>query len=75
MVCFCWVCVLLTNAELFYLLQGHIALDTAVFPEGTPGFVLDAFARMPLWKYGLNYRHGTGHGVGAALNVHEGPQV
>jgi len=55
------------------VLQGHIALDSAVFPEGTPGFVLDAFARRPLWQSGLDYRHGTGHGVGAALNVHEGP--
>ncbi|XP_047315787.1 aminopeptidase P2 [Impatiens glandulifera] len=56
------------------VLQGHIALDEAVFPENTPGFVLDAFARSSLWKIGLDYRHGTGHGVGAALNVHEGPQ-
>ncbi|KAM3704874.1 hypothetical protein ACJW31_03G039000 [Castanea mollissima] len=56
------------------VLQGHIALDQAVFPESTPGFVLDAFARSFLWKIGLDYRHGTGHGVGAALNVHEGPQ-
>lgn len=56
------------------VLQGHISLDQAVFPEGTPGFVLDAFARSSLWKIGLDYRHGTGHGVGAALNVHEGPQ-
>uniref|UniRef100_A0A1D1XFI7 Putative Xaa-Pro aminopeptidase P n=1 Tax=Anthurium amnicola TaxID=1678845 RepID=A0A1D1XFI7_9ARAE len=56
------------------VLQGHIALDQAVFPERTPGFVLDALARVPLWKIGLDYRHGTGHGVGAALNVHEGPQ-
>ncbi|XP_057499074.1 aminopeptidase P2-like [Actinidia eriantha] len=56
------------------VLQGHIALDRAVFPENTPGFVLDAFARSSLWKIGLDYRHGTGHGVGAALNVHEGPQ-
>ncbi|KAK9054796.1 hypothetical protein SSX86_025875 [Deinandra increscens subsp. villosa] len=56
------------------VLQGHIALDQAVFPENTPGFVLDAFARSSLWKVGLDYRHGTGHGVGAALNVHEGPQ-
>ncbi|KAJ6757190.1 XAA-PRO AMINOPEPTIDASE 1 [Salix koriyanagi] len=53
------------------VLQGHIALDEAVFPENTPGFVLDAFARSSLWKIGLDYRHGTGHGVGAALNVHE----
>ncbi|PPS06940.1 hypothetical protein GOBAR_AA13708 [Gossypium barbadense] len=56
------------------VLKGHIALDQAVFPENTPGFVLDAFARSSLWKIGLDYRHGTGHGVGAALNVHEGPQ-
>ncbi|XP_027349794.1 aminopeptidase P2 isoform X2 [Abrus precatorius] len=56
------------------VLQGHIALDQSIFPENTPGFVLDAFARSFLWKVGLDYRHGTGHGVGAALNVHEGPQ-
>lgn len=56
------------------VLQGHIGVDTAVFPENTPGFVLDVFARSSLWKIGLDYRHGTGHGVGAALNVHEGPQ-
>lgn len=45
-----------------------------MFPEGTPGMAVDALARIPLWSEGLNYRHGTGHGVGAALNVHEGPQ-
>ena len=56
------------------VLQGHIALDQMVFPVGTKGFVLDAFARSHLWASGLDYRHGTGHGVGAALNVHEGPQ-
>lgn len=56
------------------VLQGHIALDTMVFPEGTPGHVLDVMARHALWQAGLDYRHGTGHGVGAALNVHEGPQ-
>ncbi|PIN25663.1 Xaa-Pro aminopeptidase [Handroanthus impetiginosus] len=56
------------------VLQGHIALDQAIFPQNYPGFVLDAFARSSLWKIGLDYRHGTGHGVGAALNVHEGPQ-
>jgi len=54
--------------------KGHVALDTAVFPENTPGFVLDAFARRHLWAAGMDYGHGTGHGVGAALNVHEGPQ-
>eukprot|EP00871_Galdieria_phlegrea_P004242 jgi/Galph1/4819/GphlegSOOS_G3442.1 len=56
------------------VLQGHIALDTAVFPKGTAGFLLDSYARRKLWECGLDYRHGTGHGVGAALNVHEGPQ-
>jgi len=55
------------------VLQGHIALDCAKFPSGTTGFLLDPLARLPLWKGGLNYRHGTGHGVGAFLNVHEGP--
>lgn len=55
------------------VLQGHIGLAEAVFPPGTPGFALDAFARKPLWQAGLDYRHGTGHGVGAGLNVHEGP--
>ena len=43
----------------------------AAFPEGTPGCALDVLARQWLWQDGLNYRHGTGHGVGAALNVHE----
>lgn len=56
------------------VLKGHIALDSAVFPEGTTGLMVDALARLPLWKVGLDYRHGTGHGVGAGLNVHEGPQ-
>ena len=56
------------------VLKGNIALDSAIFPEGTPGFALDSFARQALWRAGLDYRHGTGHGVGAALNVHEGPQ-
>jgi len=55
------------------VLQGHIALDSAVFPPGTPGLALDTLARRSLWAAGLDYRHGTGHGVGAALNVHEGP--
>lgn len=56
------------------VLQGHIAVSSVVFPSETSGFVLDAFARRNLWEAGLDYRHGTGHGVGAALNVHEGPQ-
>lgn len=55
------------------VLKAHIAVDSLVFPEGTTGYQLDAVARAPLWKAGLDYRHGTGHGVGAFLNVHEGP--
>ncbi|KAG5458769.1 MAG: peptidase M24, structural domain-containing protein [Olpidium bornovanus] len=55
------------------VLQGHIALDSCVFPRGTTGYNLDPVARIALWKAGLDYRHGTGHGVGAFLNVHEGP--
>ncbi|MDE5929425.1 MAG: aminopeptidase P family protein, partial [Muribaculaceae bacterium] len=56
------------------VMKGHIALGTAVFPEGTCGMQLDALARQYLWKEGLSYLHGTGHGVGHFLNVHEGPQ-
>jgi Xaa-Pro aminopeptidase len=56
------------------VLKGHIALATAKFPEGTTGAALDAFARRPLWEAGLDYDHGTGHGVGSYLSVHEGPQ-
>jgi len=56
------------------VLKGHIALATMRFPEGTNGAALDAFARKPLWDAGLDYDHGTGHGVGAYLSVHEGPQ-
>lgn len=55
------------------VLQGHIALATAVFPHGTTGGQLDALARGPLWQAGLDYAHGTGHGVGSFLSVHEGP--
>ncbi len=55
------------------VLKGHIALATAVFPEGTTGGQLDALARAPLWQAGLDYAHGTGHGVGSFLAVHEGP--
>ncbi|KAI9729994.1 MAG: hypothetical protein M1834_006192 [Cirrosporium novae-zelandiae] len=55
------------------VLKGVIALDSAVFPKGTSGYAIDAFARQFLWKEGLDYRHGTGHGVGSYLNVHEGP--
>ena len=56
------------------VLKGHIALATARFPAGTTGSALDALARMPLWQAGLDYDHGTGHGVGSYLGVHEGPQ-
>lgn len=55
------------------VLKGHIALDTALFPKGTNGGQLDGFARRPLWDAGLDFAHGTGHGVGAYLSVHEGP--
>lgn len=56
------------------VLKGHIQLALARFPEGTTGGALDAFARRPLWEAGLDYGHGTGHGVGSYLSVHEGPQ-
>ncbi|KAH9822205.1 peptidase M24, structural domain-containing protein [Melampsora americana] len=56
------------------VLQGHICIDRMVFPENTTGYRLDSFARQFLWRDGLDYRHGTGHGVGHFLNVHEGPQ-
>ena len=56
------------------VLKGHIGLATAVFPDGTLGGHLDSLARRPLWEVGLDYAHGTGHGVGAYLSVHEGPQ-
>ena len=56
------------------ILKGHIALAQAVFPEGTRGAQLDVLARMPIWQRRMNYLHGTGHGVGHFLNVHEGPQ-
>ncbi|GAA0479031.1 aminopeptidase P family protein [Parasphingorhabdus litoris] len=56
------------------VLQGHIALATAVFPKGTTGGQLDILARQYLWADGVDYAHGTGHGVGAYLSVHEGPQ-
>ena len=57
------------------VLKCHIALAEVVFPEGFPSPMLDTITRQAIWKYGLDYRHGTGHGVGFALNVHEGPQV
>jgi Xaa-Pro aminopeptidase len=56
------------------VLKGTMALSRTRFPRGTPSPVLDAIARAPLWAAGLDYGHGTGHGVGYFLNVHEGPQ-
>jgi Xaa-Pro aminopeptidase len=61
------------QAEAFTrVLQGHIAIDSAVFPNKTTGKQLDVLARRALWQDGLNYLHGTGHGIGSYLNVHEG---
>jgi Xaa-Pro aminopeptidase len=56
------------------VLKGHIAIDTAVFPKGVSGAQIDSFARRPLWEAGLDFDHGTGHGIGSYLSVHEGPQ-
>ena len=55
------------------VLKGHIGLCSAVFPDKTMGNQLDYLARHALWDVGLDYKHGTGHGVGFFLNVHEGP--
>lgn len=55
------------------VLKGHIGLELCRFPRGASGTQLDAIARKDMWRYGLNYLHGTGHGVGSYLNVHEGP--
>lgn len=56
------------------VLKGHVAIARAVFPKGTTGAQIDSLARVPLWQAGLDFDHGTGHGVGAFLSVHEGPQ-
>jgi len=56
------------------VLKGMIALSQAVFPAGLPAHALDAYARGPIWRLGADYGHGTGHGVGYFMNVHEGPQ-
>ena len=56
------------------VLKGYLAVERAVFPKGTKGMQLDAFARMAMWEQGLDFRHGTGHGIGYCLCVHEGPQ-
>jgi Xaa-Pro aminopeptidase len=61
------------RAQVTRVMQGHIAIATLVFPHGVAGPHLDAFARRALWQVGLDYDHGTGHGVGAYLSVHEGP--
>lgn len=66
----------LTEKEKYYftkVLQGHIRLSKAVFPYGVRGMNLDILARGPLWEDGMDYNHGTGHGVGALSNVHEAP--
>jgi Xaa-Pro aminopeptidase len=55
------------------VLKGHIAIATAVFPDGTTGAQIDSLARLSLWQAGLDFDHGTGHGVGSYLSVHEGP--
>ena len=62
------------KADYTLILRGHIDLAMAVFPEGTRGAQLDVLARMPIWQHRMNFLHGTGHGVGHFLNVHEGPQ-
>ena len=56
------------------VLKGHVAIARAVFPQGVSGAQLDSFARAALWQVGLDFDHGTGHGVGSYLSVHEGPQ-
>ena len=56
------------------VLKGHIAIARSIFPQGTSGAQIDALARLSLWQAGLDFDHGTGHGVGAYLSVHEGPQ-
>lgn len=70
----CGPCTELEREDYTLVLKGHIALSMAVFPAGTPGCRIDALAREPLWRYRRNFGHGTGHGVGSFLGVHEGPQ-
>ena len=67
-------CTPLEKEDYTLVLKGHIALAMAVFPKGTAGCHLDVLARLPLWQNKRNFGHGTGHGVGCFLNVHEGPQ-
>lgn len=61
--------------DVTYVLKAHIGLAQAQFPEGLASSQVDALARIHLWRQGLDYNHGTGHGVGYFMNVHEGPQV
>jgi Xaa-Pro aminopeptidase len=61
------------RARFTLVLKGHIAIARSVFPDGTSGAQLDSFARRHLWEAGLDFDHGTGHGVGSYLSVHEGP--
>lgn len=70
----CGPCTELEREDYTLVLKGHIALSMAVFPAGTPGCRVDALSREPLWRFRRNFGHGTGHGVGSFLNVHEGPQ-
>lgn len=70
----CGPCTELEREDYTLVLKGHIALSMAVFPAGTPGCRIDALAREPLWRCRRNFGHGTGHGVGSFLGVHEGPQ-
>lgn len=67
-------CTPLEREDYTLVLRGHIGLARAVFPQGTAGCQIDALAREPLWQARRNFGHGTGHGVGFFLNVHEGPQ-
>ena len=67
-------CTALEREDYTLVLKGHIGLAMAVFPRGTAGCQIDALAREPLWRTRRNFGHGTGHGVGFFLNVHEGPQ-
>lgn len=72
---FQWTCCLYIKECYTRVLKGHIQLSVAVWPRGVNGSALDSFARMHLWSVGLDYKHGTGHGVGSFLNVHEGKSL
>jgi Xaa-Pro aminopeptidase len=67
-------CTYIEKEDYTLVLKGMIDLSMAVFPKGTTGHQLDALARMPLWQHHRNFGHGTGHGIGYYLCVHEGPQ-